>query len=172
MEFQELIRKRHSVRSYDSSKPVPKEVLEKILDAGRLAPSAANKQPWRFAVITSPEVLQKIHRAYERPWFHNAPCVLVLIGVKPEAWVRSIDGYCSVETDAAIAMTHILLAAANEGVGSCWISNFNPGIVRSALELNENEIPYALTPLGYPEPTWEPKTAKERKSLEEIVRWL
>lgn len=172
MEFQELLLKRESVRSYDPSKPVPTEVLHRILEAGRLAPSAANKQPWRFLVITSKELLAKIHRAYERAWFHDAPCVLVVLGKKSEAWLRGFDGYCSVETDTAIAMTAILFAAANEGVGTCWISNFNPTILREALQLTDDDVVYALTPLGYPKPDYSPKGKKERKPLHEIVQWL
>ncbi|MCX7984131.1 MAG: nitroreductase family protein [Bacteroidetes bacterium] len=172
MEYRELLVKRESVRSYDPTKPVHREVIERILEAGRLAPSAANRQPWKFIVVTSKELLEKIYRAYERPWFHDAPVVLVVVGKKNEAWVRSYDGYCSVETDAAIAMTAMLYAAANEGVGSCWISNFNPSILREVLHLSDSEEVYAITPLGYPKADYTPKGMKERKPLNDVVQWM
>ncbi len=172
MEFSELIRRRESVRNYDPTKPVPRDMILKILEAGRLAPSAANKQPWKFVVLTSPEALEKIHRAYDKTWFHDAPCVLAVTGNRKNAWVRGIDGYCSIETDLGIAMTHIVLSAANEGVGSCWIANFNPAIVRETLQLKDDEVVYALTPLGFPKPDYTPKNKKERKPLDDIVQWL
>jgi nitroreductase len=170
MEFQKLILSRESVRNYDSAKQVSKGTLMKIADAGRLAPSAVNYQPWRFFIISSKDVLQKIHQCYGRDWFHEAPHVLVVVGDKSEAWVRS-DGYCSIETDLAIAMTHILLAAENEGVGSCWISNFNLDFLRQILKLRENERVYSMTPLGYPKAGYQ-KKKKERKDLKDLIVWL
>ncbi len=171
MDFNDLIRQRESVRSFNSQKPIPKDVLLRILEAGRLAPSAANKQPWNFVVVTSPDVLKKIFLSYNRQWFHDAPCVLAVTGKKQNAWTRS-DGYCSIETDLAIAMTCILLAAANEGVASCWISNFDLPLLREALDLSDDEVVYAITPLGYPKDDYKPKSGKDRKSLSELVRWL
>ena len=122
MEYTDLIFNRESVRNYDPNRPVPKEILEKILDAGRIAPSACNYQPWKFLVISSPAMLEKVKACYNREWFKDAPHVLVVLGLKDQAWNRSYDGYNSIETDIAIAMTHIILAAENEGVGTCWIA--------------------------------------------------
>jgi len=90
---------------------VPAEVLERIIEAGRLAPSANNRQPWKFIVVSSPEMLEKVKTCYHREWFKDAPHIIVVVGLKDQAWNRSFDGYNSVETDAAIAMTHIILAA-------------------------------------------------------------
>jgi len=171
MEFQSLILSRESVRSYDSLKPVSKDTLLKIVNAGRLAPSAVNYQPWKFVIISSKEVLQKIHKCYGREWFHEAPHVLLIVGDKTRAWVRS-DGYCSIETDLAIAMTHILLAAENEGIASCWISNFDLPLLRKILNLRENERVYSMTPLGYPKADYQKKKIKERKELKDIIVWL
>ena len=172
MEFSELIHSRESVRNYDPSKPLAKEILLKILEAGRLSPSAANRQPWKFIIISSKDMLHKINKCYEWEWFQNAPHLLVVVGNESEAWVRSSDGYCSIETDLAIAMTHILLAAENEGVGACWISNFNLNLLRDALNLQENEKVYAITPLGYPKTGYQRKGKKERKKLDDIAVWL
>jgi nitroreductase len=151
---------------------VPFEILEKILNAGRLAPSACNYQPWRFLVVSSGEVLHRVRESYNREWFKTAPHVLVATGIKSEAWVRSFDGYCSVETDVAIAMTHILLAAENEGIGACWVAAFDPGLLRKALNIDKAFEIYALSPLGYPKPGYRKSTGKKRKPLDNIVEYL
>lgn len=172
MEFTDLVRRRSSVRSYDPARPVEKPVLERILDAGRLAPSAANRQPWRFLVISSPGMLAKVRSAYAKPWFVDAPQVLAVVGKAADAWTRQPDGYNSIETDLTIAMDHMILAAANEGLGSCWIAAFHNDVLRRALELAPDDKLYAITPLGYPR-AGEPGTReKSRKSLSEIVRYL
>ena len=172
MEFTELIHTRESVRDYDPNRPVPKEVLEKILDAGRLAPSACNNQPWKFLVISSSAMLEKVRTCYQRNWFKEAPQILVILGFKNEAWNRSYDGYNSIETDIAIAMTHIILAAENEGVGTCWIEAYNPALLRAAINPDENQLIFGITPLGYPKAGFQKTVIKKRKTLEEIVDYL
>jgi nitroreductase len=172
MEFNSLIRSRESVRNYDPDRPVNKEILEKILDAGRVAPSACNYQPWKFLVISSPQVLEKVRASYNRDWFKEAPHILVILGLKNQAWNRSYDGYNSIETDIAIALTHIILAAENEGVGTCWIAAYNPVILKEALNINENQQIFGITPLGYPKPGYLKTLNKKRKTLEDIVEFL
>lgn len=172
MEYAELIRTRESVRNYDPNRPVPKEILEKILDAGRLAPSACNYQPWKFLVISSSALLEKVRACYQRDWLKDAPHILVVLGLRNQAWNRSYDGYNSVETDVAIAMTHIILAAENEGVGACWIAAYNPVLLKEALNPDEDQIIFGITPLGYPKPGFQKTTIKKRKSLEDIVEFL
>jgi nitroreductase len=113
--YRQLIYERESIRNYDPARPVKKEIIEKILDAGRLAPSACNLQPWKFLVISSPDVLKKVKVCYHRQWFKDAPHILVAKGLKNKSWIRGYDGYNSIETDMAIALTHIILAAENEG---------------------------------------------------------
>jgi nitroreductase len=172
MEFNDLIRKRESIRNYDPDKPVPKDTLERILDAGRLAPSACNYQPWKFLVIRSPEMLARVRACYHREWYKAAPQILVVVGQKDIAWTRNYDGYNSIETDLAIALTHIILAAENEGVGTCWIEAYDPAMLRNALGLDKNEVVYGITPLGYPGKGFSRKGFKVRKPLNEIVRYL
>ncbi|HOW10552.1 MAG TPA: nitroreductase family protein [Bacteroidales bacterium] len=172
MEYYDLIRTRESIRNYDPEKTVPGDVIERILEAGRLAPSACNNQPWRFLVISSREMLAKVRDCYDREWFKQAPCVLVIAGLKDKAWVRSFDGYNSVETDAAIAMTHILLAAENEGLGACWIENYNPALLRKSLNIPDNQVVYGITPLGYPGEGYKKAGNKKRKALEDIAEYL
>jgi nitroreductase len=171
MDFTRLISGRESIRSYDPTKPVEKAVLERILDAGRLAPSAANRQPWKFLLISSREMLTSVRRSYQKPWFMDAPHILVVTGRTGEAWSRQ-DGWNSIETDLAIAMDHLLLAAENEGVGTCWVANFDYTMLRSSLGLSSEDRVYAVTPLGYPRPGFAKKGQKQRKSLTEVVRYL
>lgn len=172
MEFYDLIRTRESVRNYDPDRPVPKEILDRILYAGRLAPSACNIQPYKFLVISSYEKLEKVRACYNRDWFKDAPQILIVIGLRNEAWNRSYDGYNSIETDVAIALTHIILAAENEGVGTCWIAAYNPLVLREALNINENKLIFGITPLGYPKPWFNKTLNKKRKTIEDIVEFL
>lgn len=171
MEFTKLIAQRESVRTYDRHKEVSPQTLQRVLEAGRLAPSAANRQPLEFLVVTSEEMLQKIRGCYNRSWFRDAPVIIVVKGKSDQAWKRS-DGYTSIETDAAIAMDHMILAAANEQLGTCWIANFDYEKLRKALQLKDNEVVFAITPLGYPGQDYLPSGKKIRKSFDEMVRFL
>ena len=172
MEYTDLIRSRESIRNYNPNRSVPKEILEKILNAGRLAPSACNCQPWKFLVISSPAVLAKVKACYNRDWFKDTPHILVVLGLRDQAWNRSYDGYNSVETDVAIAMTHIVLAAENEGVGTCWIAAYDPELLKEALNSDSNQLIFGITPLGYPKPGFQKSLIKKRKSLKDIVEFL
>jgi nitroreductase len=171
MEFRELVRARASVRDYDPQRSVPRPVLERILEAGRFAPSAANRQPWRFLVISSHEALAKVRRCYAKPWFQDAPHVLAVTGSVKDAWTRQVDGWNSLETDLAIAMDHLVLAAAAEGVGTCWIANLQPDVLREALGLDADQRVFAITPLGYPRPGADAERLKERKAFDQVVEF-
>ncbi len=172
MDFIELINQRESVRDYDPAKPVTRETIEKILNAARMAPSAVNKQPWEFWVIQSASMLEKVKTCYYRPWFKDAPVIVVIIGYKDQAWVRAFDKYNAIETDLAIVMTHLILAAENEGVGTCYIENYDPAILRDVLGLQDNQVVYGITPLGYPHDGVAKRGNKTRKPLDEVVRYI
>lgn len=167
----DLAESRKSVRGYDSARPVAPATLERVLDAGRLAPSAKNLQPWKFLVVSSPEMLAKIRPCYERDWFAEAPHILVVVGNRTDAWVRPSDGWNSLETDLGIAMDHLILAAHDEGLATCWISAFDPAMLREALKLKPTEEVFAITPLGYASAE-APTRPKTRKSLDDVVRYL
>jgi nitroreductase len=171
MDFTKVISGRESIRSYDPTKPIDKAVLERILDAGRIAPSAANKQPWRFLLISSREMLTQVRRSYQKPWFQDAPHVLIVAGRTGEAWARQ-DGWNSIETDLTIAMDHMVLAAENEGVATCWVANFEMAVLRSSLGLSSEDRVYAITPLGYPRPGFAKKGQRQRKALSDVVKYL
>lgn len=165
MEFQELIRRRYSVRAYRPD-PVPEEALARILEAGRLAPTAANRQPFRIVVLQTAGRKEALGRVYSRQWFLQAPIVLCVCGVPGEAWVRQ-DGRSHLDIDAAIVMDHLILAATDEGLGTCWIANFDVAAAREAFGVRAGEVPLLLTTLGYAADQPKPR---ERKRLEEIVR--
>jgi nitroreductase len=172
MEFNELIRSRESTRNYDPTRPVTNEKLHKILEAGVLAPSACNNQPWKFILVSSLEMLKKVRPCYHREWFREAPHILVVIGYKDQAWKRGSDGHSSLETDMAIAMIHLLLAAENEGVSGCWIANFDPDAMKNALELGDNQFVFGISPLGYPKKDFSKSGVKKRKTFDEVVEFL
>jgi nitroreductase len=169
MEFSELIRYRESVRSYDPERQVEDKILDRVLEAGRIAPSASNRQPWKFVLVSSEEMLAKVKACYLRPWFQDAPHILVLVSNIKESWIRSYDGYNSIEIDAAIAMDHMILAATNEGLGTCWIAAFNPDILKKALSLKDHEVVFAITPLGYPRSDYIRTKGKNRKDFKDVV---
>ena len=170
MDFYDLISKRESVRDYDPNRKIEDKVLNKILNAGRLAPSASNRQPWTFLLVSSKEKLEKVRPCYQKQWFHSAPYILIIIGDKSKSWVRLADGYNSIETDLTIAMDHIILAAEYENVGTCWIEAYDPKILSEAISLKENEVIFSITPLGYQNEGYKKHGKKERKPFEEIVR--
>jgi len=170
MDFYNLIRTRETIRSYDPDRKINEKVLNRILEAGRLAPSAANRQPWTFVMISSEEKLQEVKACYPRDWFQKAPHVLAVTGNKTKSWVRPYDGYNSIETDLAIAMDHMVLAAENEGVATCWIIAFDYKKLARVLGLTAGEVVYCITPLGYPPADFRKHGNKKRKLLEEIVR--
>ncbi len=170
MNFHKLISERESIRSYDSNRKVPEDILRRILDAGRLAPSAANRQPWQFLLVSSDEILKKVRPCYNADWFQAAPHILIVKGYKEKAWTRSSDGYNSLETDLTIAMDHMILAAEYEGIGTCWIAAFSPEVLKKALNLEKDEVIFAITPLGFPVAGFRKKGQKKRKLFDEVIK--
>ena len=172
MNFHTLILERESIRSYNIKRKIPKDTLNRILNAGRLAPSAGNRQPWEFLLVSSEEMLGKIRPCYKAGWFKEAPHILIVKGYKDKAWTRADDGYNALETDLTIAMDHMILAAEYENIGTCWIAAFTPEILRKALELKDNEEIFAITPLGYYMDGFQKKADKKRKPFEEVVKFI
>jgi nitroreductase len=167
MEYQDLISKRYSVRSFRPD-PVEDEKLQVILEAARLAPTAANRQPFQLIVIHTAGRESELRQIYQREWFAQAPLIICACGVPSRGWVRSDDKRRYLDVDVAIVMDHLILAAANQGLGTCWIASFNPKAARQVLRLPDEVEPLIFTPLGYPADHWAPK---ERKPLEDLVRY-
>lgn len=166
MEFSALIKKRYSVRAYKPD-PVEDGELEKVLDAARLAPTAANRQAIRFVVIHTEGREEELKRIYNKDWFVQAPLVVCACGIPAENWVRK-DGKNYNDVDVGIAMDHLILAATDVGLGTCWIGAFDALVARDVLGLPNEVEPIVFTPLGYPADEPGPK---KRKDLSELVRY-
>ena len=168
MEYSELILHRHSCRAY-LPKPVEDEKLMKVLEAARLAPTAANRQPFQLIVIHTQGRQAELAKIYHRDWFVQAPLLICAVGVPAEGWVRSDDHRRYLDVDVAIVVDHMTLAAADLGLGTCWIANFNAARAREAFQVPDDQEPIILITLGYPAD--EPKV-KERKAVADLVRYL
>jgi nitroreductase len=164
MEFKELVHRRYSVRNY-KSKPVEDEKLNAVLNAARLAPTAANKQPFRLIVIRTEGREEELKRIYHAKWFSDAPLVICACTVPTESWTRK-DGRNYVDVDTAIAMDHLILSATDMGLGTCWIAAFDPKTAKRVLKLPDGVEPLLFTPLGYPA---DEISTKNRKEIDEIV---
>lgn len=166
MDFSKLIQQRYSVRAYKSNL-IEDGKVQQVLEAARLAPTAANRQPFQLVVIHTAERQAELRRLYHREWFSQPPLVIGMCALPASAWVRR-DGKNYADVDATIAMDHLILAAANLGLGTCWVAAFDPVAAREILQLPDGVEPIAFTPLGYPAD--QPKS-KERKPLTELVRY-
>ncbi|MFC1926860.1 nitroreductase family protein [Chloroflexota bacterium] len=166
MQFFELIEKRYSVRSYKPD-PVEDYKIQRILEAARLAPTAANKQPFRLILINTAERGDELSRVYGKPWFTQAPLVICACGIPARAWKRR-DGKVYCDVDVAIAMDHLVLAAADLGLGTCWIADFDPVVAREVLRLPDDIEPIAFTPIGYPN---DEPGLKKRRPVAELVNY-
>jgi nitroreductase len=145
MGFLDLAKKRYSVRSYQTKK-VEKDKLNLILEAGRIAPTAANRQPQRILVIESEEGLLKLQKAAKG---FGAPCALIVCSESTKVWVRPQDGMKTIDIDASIITDHMMLQATDLGLGSLWMTWFDPKILREEFEIPENLIPVNLLLIGY-----------------------
>lgn len=167
MEVYDSIRTRKSVRSY-LDRPVEKEKLDRVLNAVRLAPSAGNRQEWRFVVVTDPEKRRRLaEEAAGQRFIAEAPVVVAACAEIDGKIMRC--GEACYPIDVAIAIDHLTLAAVAEGLGTCWIGSFDPDTVRRILDIPEQIVVVELLPLGYPK---DPKpVTKSRLPLETIVRY-
>jgi len=163
MDFYEVIRNRRSIRGYEPD-PVPEAALERIKEAVRLAPSACNRQPWHFLVISDTEMREKIYQCYPSAWVKSAPLIVVACGNPESAWHR-LEGNSAVDIDLGIAMEHLVLAATAEGLGTCWICAFDVNKMTETVGVEEPWRALAITPLGYPK---EAPRALQRKEMSEI----
>lgn len=169
MEFQELIENRYSVRSYQD-KVVEDDKVRRVLEAARIAPTAANKQPFSLIVVKTRGREEDLKSIYHADWFSEAPLVICACAIPSKGWTRR-DGRCYVDVDVAIAMDHLILAAADLGLGTCWIAAFDSQAARKILKLPEEVEPLIFTPLGYPADESGTKTRKELKELVRYEHW-
>lgn len=170
MNLLEIMKKRCSIRQYASA-PVEAEKMDYLLEAMRSAPSAVNFQPWYFIVVSRPEGLARIRACYPREWFASAPLYIIVCADHSQSWKRASDGKDHADIDAAIAAEHLCLAAAEQGLGTCWVCNFDAARCKEYFRLPASVEPVALVPVGYPlHPSLFEDAPKKRKSLQEIVK--
>ena len=173
MAFNTLALKRYSCRNFDRNKAVDRDIMLAILESARLAPSACNRQPWVFVVIDDlcdASLRSAVIESYNREWVKSAPAYIIACGNHDEAWHRQADGKDHTDVDLSIAIEHICLAAADHGLGTCWVCNFDVEKITSALNIPSHIEPIAMIPIGYiaEDATIAPKV---RKNIDEIVKW-
>ena len=167
--FLQLAKARYSVRKYDN-KAVEEQHLTAILESGRIAPTAANRQPCIFLVLNDKDSLDKLSKACTP---HGAPLAIVVCADKSSAWVRPFDSASMVDIDTTIATDHMMLCAQDLGLSSCWITYFDPVIVREQFNIPDNIIPVNILVIGYSadKPQSPDRHAHTRKPLDSIVTY-
>lgn len=171
MSFLDLVKTRYSVRKF-SDRPVEPEKLDAVLEAGRLAPTAKNLQPCKIYVVRSEEALAKLRSL--TPCHYNAPLVLICTYDTTQQWQNPLEkGITSGVEDISIIATHLMLAATEQGLGSCWVNLFSPSKLKETFQLPEAEVPVLLLPLGYAaEDAAAAPWHTQKKALAEIVSYL
>ena len=169
MNFLELCEKRYSVRKY-SAEAVSDEDLQYVLECARMAQSAVNFQPWKFVVVRSEAAKADIRRCYDREWFASAPLYIVALRDVKSNWVRSSDGKPHGDIDGAIAVEHICLAAAERGLGTCWVANYDTALLNQLFGDADHEA-VAIVPIGHIAADC-PFAPKKRKEMSLIVKEL
>jgi len=165
MDFLELAKERYSVRKFEA-RPIPQEAVNKILAAGRLAPTAHNNQPQEIIVVQSEEALALLRKCTE--CHYEAPLAFIISYDKDRVWKRSYDGKDSGDVDASIVTAYMMTEAADLGLGSCWVMYFIPEAVRVEFELPENLEPVAILLVGYAAGEPSPNHGKRRKTEEYV----
>lgn len=169
MDFLSLAKKRYACRSYQQRKVEPEKIAA-ILEAGRVAPTGANRQPQRLVVVESAEGMERLARCTRD---FGAPLAIIVCADTNEVWTRKYDGKKIGDIDASIVTDHMMLRATELGLGSLWICMFDPEIVRKEFALPENIVPVNILVLGYAdcEPASPDRHDTARKALEETVRF-
>ena len=147
MDFEKLITERYSVRNF-KDEHLPQDVIDEILEAGHKAPTGCNFQPQRILVLNNDESISKLKGCTKCHF--GAPTAMLVCHNKEESWKRVYDGAISSPVDAVIVTTHMMLAAQNEGVGTCWVMHFDPAAMREEFNIPQNIEPVALLVMGYP----------------------
>lgn len=170
MNLLELTKNRCSVRQY-APVPVEDEKLEYIFEAVRMAPSAVNFQPWFFILVRKPENCIRLRACYNREWFTSATTYIIACADYNQSWKRGSDNKDHGDIDAAIAIEHLVLAATEQGLGTCWVCNFDVPKCKEYFNIPSNIEPVALIPIGYPiQPPLSKDTLPKRKLLKEIIK--
>lgn len=166
MNFKELCQARYSCRKYQD-RPVEQEKLDYVRECVRLAPSAVNRQPWRFIFVdkSQPELFELVKKTYHREWIETVPAIILCMKNESECWTRRYDNKPHADIDLAIAIEHLCLAAAEQGLATCWICNFDINQFKEIVPTPEGLVPVALVPIGYAD---DEPAQKIRKSMDEV----
>ena len=162
-DFLELVKNIYSCRAYQL-RNIEKEKLDYLMECVRMAPSAVNKQPWRFHIVCNDEDKSKLQQCYNREWFTTAPLYIIASVLHDEEWVRA-DGKHHGDIDIAIAVEHLCLAATEQELGTCWVCNFDASLCKELFAMPENEEPCVIIPIGYPA---DERKEKKRKEMDDI----
>lgn len=162
MDVLTAIKGRRSIRKY-SDRPVEEDVLGKVLEAGRLSPSANNKQSWKFIVVREKNKIARLAEATEQPFVGKAPVILVSCGTEPVSVMMC--GQNRYTVDLSIATAYMILEAYEQGLGTCWLGRFDEKKVKEILEIPNEVRVVAVTPLGYPAETPQPRPRKDFESV-------
>ena len=169
MDFLKLAKKRYSVRDY-SDKEVSQEMIDKIIEAAHVAPTAANLQPVRLLVVREKENLDKIKKGAN---IYNATLAIIVCSDHSKAWTRPFDGKQTVDIDASILTDHMMLEATELGLGSVWVCYFKPDVIREEFHLPQELEPVNILAVGYPaeEPADSNRHTYLRMPVEELVSY-
>lgn len=162
--LRDIIDGRYSCRSY-LEQNVEEEKLQYIKECMRLAPSAVNRQPWKFRIVRSDEGKELLRRCYTRDWFRGAPLYILASVLHDEEWVRA-DGKHHGDIDVAIAVEHLCLAATEQGLATCWVCNFDAALCHRLFHLEATEEPAVIIPIGYAASADVPE--RKRKAMQDI----
>lgn len=167
MDFLQLAKTRYSVRKYENKK-VEEEKLQKILEAGRVAPTGANTQPQKLIVITKEEGFIKLKKGAN---VYGAPLAIIVCEDHSTSWKRPYDNKDIAETDVAIVSTHLVLQATELGLGTIWVCYFDPKVIREEFNIPDNVDPVNIIGIGYgaEEPASPDRHDTARKSLTDTV---
>lgn len=167
--FFELAKERYSVRSYEQ-RAVEEEKLLQILEAGRIAPTAANIQPQRFLVVSSKDGLEKLSKGVN---FHGAPLAIIICGDCENVWVRPFDSKNMIDIDTSIVTDHMMMTAQDLELGSCWLTYFDPKIITKEFNIPTTLEPVSILAIGYSadEKQSSERHSKTRKPMSEILHY-
>jgi len=172
MQFQDVIEQRFSVREFDVARPVERELIDQVLEAGRIAPTARNCQPQRFFVLTKPEDLAKMDQC--TPCRYGAPVVIIASYSNEAAAVHKgtyRGDWTYGEMDSVSCLVHMMLKATDLGLGTCWVGRIDEAKIHELFDIPRDNVIYSVLPLGYPACGPGPRHT-QRLPLSDTVTWL
>lgn len=166
-DFLTLAANRYSVRSFQPTH-LPQEIIDKLLEAAKLAPTGCNNQPQRILILNTDASLEFLKNCTKCHF--NAPTAMLICYNREECWTRKYDGAQSGVTDASIVATHVILEAADLGIGATWVMHFDPAAIREAYHIPQQVEPVALLVMGYPASDAKPMHFHEEyRDMSELV---